>query len=266
MNFKQTISALAIATAGLSAGAVAGPTNIDLFDTDQAKLEDATTGDGGLTSSASTLGDDILGGERDIFVELLTKSASNPTATTSASVAGGAFSFSVDSLATGTATVQWDGLDGIGGHMTDNLDVTGLGGLDLSGSASFEITTLFSDLGWEFVIGAYTSATEWTQISFAASNYTSATTSTIPLAAFENGALCGAINPAPGVNSVTCGAGTVDWSNLGAMFFTIDPNGGTVSVDLTLDQVVTVPEPSTLGVLGLGLLALGASRRRKAAK
>lgn len=261
---SMTFGVAALSLAGANAQAVSIP--IDLFDTDQTALLDATTGDGGMSSSVTTMGSDILGGERDLFVELLSN-PSNLAFPATIQVAAGQLSFSVGSQATATSTVQWDGIDG-----SSALNEVGLGGVDLSGSTNFEIATIFSDLGFEFVIEAYTDADNWTSISFSASGVAVPTTSFIPLAGFDNPALCGlpmGFLPA-GVNSITCGGvggnQTVDWGNLGALQFIIDPLGGTTSVDLTLDSVQAVPVPSTLAIFGLGLFAAGVvSRRKKAA-
>lgn len=234
---------------------------IDLFSTSQDKLTDATTGDGGLSSSVTTAGDDILGGARDIYVELLSNGGVD-TREASIGVGGGVLDFSVDTLSTGTGTVQWDGNDG-----SIALDPTGLGGLDLSGLTNFEVTTLYSDFGYEFLINAYTDGSNWTTISFSAHAVAvGPVVSYIPLAAFSNVALCGTVNPATDVNYITCGSGNtapVDWSNLGALELVIDPNGGTTSIDLTLDSVRAVPTPGALALLGAGLLGFGAMRRRE---
>lgn len=247
----------------LSFGANAG--TVDLFDTDQAFLTDDTLSDGGESSSVAG-GADILGGERDLFVELI--SSPDPTnVNASIGVSAGALRFSTDTQAAGHGQVQWDGPDG-----SNAIDFTGLGGVDLTegGTVSaFRVDTIFADAGFEFVVTAFTDANTWTEISFSATGTPAPATTFIPFDAFTNAALCGAVNPAPGVNSITCAGGNtpVDLTNLGALVLDLDPDGESVSIDLTLDAVTTVPEPAVLGLLGAGLLAgglVGFGRRRRA--
>lgn len=261
---KQLLKYSSIAAAALLCfNANAG--TVDLFSTSQALITDSTTGNGGLGSTVGAGDPTILGGNRDIFVELLTQSASAPASSAQISVLGGALSFSVGSLATGRAIVQWDGAT----NGNEILDVTGLGGFDLTnsgGANGFRIDTLFSDLGFAFEIQAYTSATQFTIINFSSSGVAVPTSSFIPFAGFTNAAFCGAVNPVPGVNSITCGSGNtspVNFASLGALALVVDPLGGSISVDLTLDSVTTVPEPGSVALVGAALLGLFATKRRR---
>ncbi len=262
-QWKLTVGAAALA---MSFSAQAGV--VDLFSVSQATLTDVTAGDGGLASQVSDAPDpgSILTGYRDIGVDLLT----SPFGTVaSIQVTGGALSFSSGSSSTATGIVQWDGDDNATPGAL-NLDGTTLD-LTAGGTLSaFEVSTIFSDLGYEFLIGAYTSAAQWTVISFLSSNVPltpAGVLSYIPFSGFTNVALCGAVNPAPGVNYISCGSGNtapVNLAALDALELVLDPNGGTVSLDLTLNSVRTVPEPGVLALVGMGLMAAGfTSRRRK---
>ena len=73
---------------------------------------------------------------------------------------------------------------------------------------------------------------------------------------------------ATGTFGLTFGGGAsagngVDLKNIGAIQLIVDPFASFVSLDLTIDSIKTVPEPSSLGLLGIGLLSAGFAKRRK---
>lgn len=263
-QWKLTVGAAALA---MSFGAQAAP--VDLFTTNQGPFSDntPTAGDTGLVIASGmggsvTGGLDILGTNRDIFVSLIGNGGVGTRAATM-SVGGGVLDFSVDTLSQGRGQIQWDGAT----DQTTAIDYTGLGAVDLTAGGTlntFALDILFSDGGFNFEVTAYSSATSWTRISFLSTAHPVAATTAIPFAAFMNPFLCGVPNPAPGVLLITCGATVANLSSLGALVVDLDRFGGTTSIDLTLDNVRTVPEPGVLALMGMGLMAAGfAGRRRK---
>lgn len=242
---------------------------VDLFTTDQAEITDNDGAVGG-GSTSSVVGGDILGGERDLLIDQIAQDGTtDPAIESSIGVAVSRLAFSNDTGAMGIGEVQWDGVDGSG-----TLDATGLGGIDLTDGGTlnaFMIETISSDANWNFEVIAYTDATNWTRISFAATEVPSGSgpvLSTIAFTGFTDDSLCGDTNPVPGVNEITCGGTGVDLTNLGALQLILNTgfNGSpsAFDIDLRLANITTVPEPGVLALMGMGLMAAGfATRRRK---
>lgn len=260
MMKKMKLAGL-LAAMSVSIGANAGV--IDLFSTDQGKYEDTTanaadTGTlitSGVGGSIGVADATILGGNRDIFVSLLT-SASPGILNASASVAGGAFNFSTDSQATGRAQIQWDGADA-----TNAIDFTGLGGIDITDGGAlsqFVLDVIFSDAGFTFEITAYSDAVNYTTVAIAANPHPVPAQTNIDFAAFAlpTGSYLG------GQVTVTQFGTGGDLMNLGALVADIDRLGEKTSLDLSISSATTVPEPSALALIGLGLLGMGAARRK----
>lgn len=272
MNMKLKTLAVAFAAMTVSVGANAGI--VDLFDDGDQFYSDNTKGDGGLAGTTSQFPGapvsyaTILGGNRDLIVEKLSDGGipNNVNRKAEIGVAGGQFDFSTSTQTTGRGQIQWDGQnDVIEGVDGSGLNAVGLGGFDLTLGGTvdkFALGIIFSDAGFGFEVTAYTDAANWTKISLIATDHASPITTYIPFSAFENDFLCGIPNPAPGVVLITCGGTGADLSNLGALVADIDPLGGTVAIDLTLDKVTTIPEPGALALVALGLIGAGVFRRR----
>jgi len=273
---KMQKLALAIAAMTMSLAANAG--TVDLFSTGQGNYIDTTANaaDTGLTilatngvgGSVSTGGSDILGGNRDMFVSMITNT--NPFGQVSGGVAAGLFLYSTTAQTTGRGQIQWDGAT----NTDESIDYTGLAAYDLTAGGTltdFALDIIFSDLGFNFEITAYTDATHWTRVSLVSNSHATPVTTLIPFTAFTSPFLCNVPNPAPGVLLVTCSDGlgntggtqVANMASLGALVADIDRFGGTTSLDLTLNGVRTVPEPGVLGLLGIGLLGFAAVARRQ---
>jgi hypothetical protein len=256
---KKLVTALA--AMALSVGAQADVNVIDLFNTPQTSLTDNTDDGSALFSQVFSGGGDILGGYRDLGVELLDNTF-NTQGVATIGVNSGFLSFSTSSLTTGTGMIRWDGSSAATSFGVPSF---GLGASFNPIGTSFELKTIFSDLGYRFDLEAYTDATHWSRVTLSAHEVNPAVlpdgvSSYIPLIGFL---ACGFDD---GTIKVTCGSGgAVDWLNLGALQAIIDPLGATMAIDLTINQVTQVPEPGTLALGGLALLGLGALRRRKQA-
>jgi hypothetical protein len=275
MNKKLSVLGAAIAMSVSVNAQAAFISYVDLFTAAQSVqdvLDDSTAVSSHVSDALS-----IMGTERDVSVDLVNDLSGtlNDGDRSRINVNGGTLAFSNDNLLFGEGIVQWDGVDG-----SMNLNKTGLGGLDLiaAGANAFQYEVINTDLGFLFSIELYSDAGNFTKAMIKTD---AATLETIPFADLQNGLICGydfsTHGVVPGVDSaiqsITCGGdnvfgdavagNTVNLASLGAIQAILNVGGATGSVDLRIGRVVTVPEPSVIGLVGMGLLAAGFAGKRR---
>jgi hypothetical protein len=252
MNKK--LSVLGAAALAFSVNAEAA--FVDLF-TEVGFVEDNTADSTAVTATQNNIAS-IIGGFRDISVSLITDTNPGPNNAVSLDINSGVLNFSNDNGSGGEGLVQWNGQAGV-----QDLSVAGGFGLGLNAydlGSKFSYTVLSLDLTqFDFTIEAYTDENTFTRVRLVT---TSPGTEVINFADLENAALCGtSFGP---ILSVECGSsGNVNMSNLGALQSRLNINGAQVAVDLSIGPITTVPEPSVIGLVGMGLLAAGFAGKRR---
>lgn len=264
MKKKFLATAVAATIAAFSASVASADVVIDSFTTNQGPITVSTAiGTGGSPISSgwnavSTTGTDILGGSRELMI---VKTFGTGTQTITANVSDGVLNYSVDSLAKGTGYLRWDGMaDGLAGY--------GLNA-DFTQEKSVSLWVDFSDADYQFTVGLFTSANQWSIFNGTADSvgdvgsgaiWSSPHEFTFGLGLFQ--AAFG--DPSTGVGYMTCGTGgCVDLANVNAIEAVIDPNAKRTALDLTLNNVNLVPEPASGALAALGLGGLFALRRKK---
>ena len=168
--------AVAAAIAGMAMVAQAGIV-IDDFSIDQGHdandvlLFDNTNNTTGFRQSVNGATANIIGGQRDLYVEKIADGSGR----IEASVEGSKYRYSTPEGTAGTAFLKWDGqneanLGIIAGDQTafmGTLDATGLGGQNLkAGGNAFVINVFHSDIGFRFALTVFSGVfgEKWTTL------------------------------------------------------------------------------------------------------
>ena len=271
---KNLLSAAACALMGLASSAQAGVI-IDKFIDPVGGWQEVTTISGtDFNQSGPFSTANVIGGYRDLSV---TKLSGDAPGETSMTVYNGKLSFNNDTSVTGKGVITWDGSNsaGAGGSSVAPL---GLGGIDLtSGGAAdqFLVDVFTADLGFNYSISLWDMDGDRSTLSAGVQFQVNSTITTnylfywfnLPTGEYCNGTLVppDCTDPTTELQfGIDRPDGEIDFTRIGAIQLTLQ--GARADVDMAIGMIRTVPEPATLGLVGLALLGVGAMGRRSSRK
>jgi hypothetical protein len=286
MNVKKTAIYTALASALVFGGsAQAAEVIVDLF-VDPALGHDVSTAIIGTfdTDQAGAYPATIIGGYRDLSITKLTDDFGVATQGDAAMAAGGgALTLDNATGVTSRGVITWDGAN-FAGNDGASVDTTGLGGYDLTMGGvvdTFLADVIYADLGFFYEIkvwdmdGSMATLAAGVQVSVGPNGMIPSETAhynfdwfQLPTGQYCDGVIAPPLCADPFTQldfSITRGGnmGDIDFTNIGALQIVLYNTAEYASADFALGNIRAVPEPSTLALLGLGLLGLGFSARRK---
>lgn len=230
---------------GICAASPASATNIVVDDFTSFSM--ATASSGATLAAVSSVSNNVLGGERDLAVQL-TGGISTLSVETNA-FGSGTLQYAAGAGVVGRAILTYDGID----HSAFAHNAQGLGGVDLTadGNSHFLLQGVVADHPAAFTVLVYDASdatgSTWSSATVLLDTLRTTTNLHIPFADFNI--------HGPG--------GAADFTNTGAIQLQIY-DSGSKSLDVELDAFMIVPEPAAVASL---LVALGCGvwmqRRRR---
>ena len=227
-------------------GVAAGPVTVDDFLTDSSVSIAGNAGTGSTATDVTSTGGGAIGGERDSAIEILANG--NDSNTVDANASGGDYNAGIPSQGSDAlyrTTIQYDGTD------NDALTLSsGLGPVDLVDGTNDRFRFLITENDFAFDLDATVIDADGTEGT---------------ATGFSTGGNIAAGDPAVGLDvPYSSFSNNPDFSQIAGLEFGLE--GGS-SADLSFDAVTAttteVPVPGTFGLLGVGVIGLGAFLRRR---